>query len=174
MPFVVGDNKKPFEKPDSGVFAGTLADVVDLGIVPTKFGAKAKVRLVWVLDKNDSEGRPFRVIRQVNATMNEKAQLFDVVKSILGTAPPVPYDIEALIGRSNQLVIIKENGPDGKPYVNVKGILPLPAGLAAPKIPADFVRAKDKKQNGQTAAGSAVGNQQSAPAQEIADEDISF
>jgi hypothetical protein len=171
MPFIVSNGSKPFEKPDSGVFNGTLADVVDLGVVPTKFGAKAKVRLVWVLDKNDSEGRPFRVIRQVTASLNEKAQLFDVVKSILGTAPPVPYDIEALIGKSNQLVIIKEAVGD-KVFVNVKGILPLPVGLAAPKIPADFVRAKDKKNQPVTQAASA--NSTIAPTVEVEDDDIPF
>ena len=171
---LISSNNKPFEKPDSGVFLGVVADVVDLGLVQTKFGAKAKIRIVWVLDKNDSEGRPFRVMRQLNATMNEKAQLFDLVKGILGTAPPVPFESETLIGRANQLVIIKETVAD-KVFVNVKGVLPLPTGAVAPKVPADFVRAKDKpKQAGQpaTVAGTAT---QAAPAVEVEDDsDIPF
>jgi len=173
MPFVVGNNQKPFEKPDSGVFAATLADVVDLGLVPTKYGTKAKVRLVWVLGSNDSEGRPFRVMRQFNATLNDRGDLYKAVKDILSTAPPVPYDIETLIGKSNQLVIIKETVGD-KIFVNVKGILPL-GNLTAPKIPADFVRAKDKKKDQpSTAAGSTTGNTQPASETEVADEDIPF
>ncbi len=161
-------SNKPFEKPDSGMFNGVIADVVDLGIVQTKFGPKPKIRIVWVLGKNDSEGRPFRVIRQVTATMNERGQLFDIVKNVFGTAPPAPFESETLIGRANSLIIIKETQGD-KTFVNVKGVLALQG--TAPTIPADFVRAKDKKnQPGQTQANSAA----TQAAAEVEDEDIPF
>jgi len=72
------------------------------------------------------------------------------------------------------LVIIKETAPDGKTiYINVKGILPLPTGVAAPKIPVDFVRAKDKKNQPASAAAPAA-TQAAAPEVEVADEDIPF
>ena len=157
---IIENNQKDFEKPDTGTFLGTIIDVVDLGKVQTTFNGqvreKVKIRIVWVLDKTDSEGNPFRVMRQVNASMNEKAALYELVKGILGGAPPVPFDDETLIGRSNQLVIVKE--PDlktGKVYANVKVILPLPAGAIPPQAPQGFVRSKNKTQ-GQAVATSAA------------------
>jgi hypothetical protein len=142
---VINDNSKTFEKPNTGQFIGTIIDVVDLGKVKTMYGEKAKIRIVWVLDKNDSEGQPFRAIRQVNASVNEKSTLYEIVKSILGMAPPVPFDTEVLIGRSNQLFIVTEKDEKtGKVFANVKIILPLPAGVTPPQAPAGFIRAKDK------------------------------
>lgn len=165
MALIVNDNKKIFEKPDSGSFVGVIADVVDLGVVPTKFGNKAKVRIVWILGKpdgsgyaNDTEGNPFRVMSSVNATMNEKSDLFKLVRSILGAAPPVPYDVELLLGKSNMLFVVREtDGATKKDYANVKGIVALPANVPALAIPANFVRSKDKKDTrGQASAPAAA------------------
>lgn len=147
-----------YEQPDSGVFIGIIADVVELYGVKTKFGEKNKVRIVWILDKNDSQGKPYRVVFQKNAVMHEKSDLFKAVRAILGDNPPVTFDTESLIGRANQLFIMKEKDPStGKEFANVKGINALPAGAAVPKVPADFVRAKDKKP-------AAAPAQQNAPA----------
>jgi hypothetical protein len=135
---------KNYEKASSGLFLATVIDIVDLGKVTNQFGTKVKIRIVWVLNANDTEGKPFRVIRQCNASINEKSALYDIAKSILGTAPPAPFDSEILIGRSNQLVIVKEADPKtGKEFANIKAILPLPAGAIPPQAPADFKRAKD-------------------------------
>lgn len=142
---LIENNQKIFEKPDTGQFAGTIIDIVDLGKVRTKFGEKVKVRIVWVLDKNDSEGQPYRVMRQLTASVHEKSQLTEVVKGITGQAPVAPFDPDTLIGRSNMLWITKEkDATSGKDFANVKAILPLPAGMAAPPIPQGFVRSKDR------------------------------
>lgn len=134
-----------YEQPDSGIFIGVVADVVELYGVKTKFGEKNKIRIVWILDKNDKQGKPYRVVFQKNASMHEKSDLYKAVRAILGENPPVKFDTETLIGRANQLFIMKESDPSGKEFANVKGINALPAGTAIPKIPADFVRAKDKQ-----------------------------
>lgn len=136
---------KSFEQPDAGLFNGVIADIVDLGIVKhPQYGDKAKLRIVWVLDKNDSEGKPFRVIGTYNQSMNEKSTLFELVSQILGQAPAAPFESETLIGKANQLFLVKSKDAKGKEYTNVKGVLPLPAGAVAPAIPTDFVRVKDK------------------------------
>ena len=154
MAILVTDNRREFEKPTSGAYLGVIADTVDLGVVSTKFGNKMKVRIVWLLGKPDgsgyavdSEGNPFRVMSELNASMNEKSDLFKLIRGVLGAAPPAgPYDVEQLIGKSNQLFIVLEKNADGtREYANIKGILPLPAGVAALTVPATFVRHKDKK-----------------------------
>ena len=143
---LVNDNSRKYPTPESGEFLGTIADVVDLGIVHSpKWGDKAKIRIVWVLDKLDAEGKPFRIQRTVNATVSsgppKPSDLYNIVKDVTGQAPAVPFETEVLIGRSNKLFIIKEGE-----YANIKGILPVPAGVVPPPIPAGFVRAKDKDQ----------------------------
>lgn len=150
---LVENNVKEFEKPENGFFNGTIVDVVDLVDQKTQYGTKTKIRVVWVLGKMDgsgyaldSEGNPFRVTSTVNATMNDKGRMYDLVKSILGTAPPVPFQSEELIGRSNLLLIARET-KEGKTFANVKAIAPLTAGSVAPAIPQGFVRAKDKPKN---------------------------
>ena len=155
---IITDNAKTFENPDTGTFIGTIVDVIDLGRIKTQFGEKNKIRIIWVLDKNDSSGQPFRVMRQLTASMNEKAALYELVKGILGAAPPVPFDDETLIGRSNQLVVVKEADPKtGKVFANVKVVLPLPAGVIPPQAPQGFVRSKNRvaTQSG-AVAGSAA------------------
>lgn len=171
---------KEFEKPESGIFLGTIIDVVDLGLVPNKdpkLAAQVRVRILWVLDKNDSEGNPFRVMEQPTAKISSAgvrpSRLYEICVGVLGTAPPVPFDTEALIGKSNQLFITKEGQ-----YSNIKGFLPLPAGAVAPKAPANFVRAKDRSKPGTTQAEPAqtvnLNSPSQQPAVSVPDQDIPF
>jgi len=138
-----------YEQPDSGIFIGVIADVVDLYGVKTKFGEKNRVRIVWILDKNNSQGKPYHAVLTKNGTMHEKADLFKAVRAILGTNPPIVQNTEALaqllIGKASQLFIMREKNEQGKEFSNIKGINALPPGAVVPKIPTDFVRAKDKK-----------------------------
>ena len=116
-----------------------------------KFGEdKVRIRIIWVLDKLDSEGKPFRVMREVNASIADKpkkSSLYEIVEGVFGRAPQVPFDDETLINRSNELTVVRETDPKtGKVYANIKAILPLPAGAVPPAIPQGFVRAKFRSQ----------------------------
>jgi excisionase family DNA binding protein len=140
-------------KTETVLFAGTIIDVLEFQNVKTKYAVRNQLRIIWVLGNSDSggyfldgQGIPFRVFRQVNATMNPRSRLHKIVRRVLGTAPPIPFDTEDLIGRSNILSIAKEFS-NGKFYANVKAILPLQRGDVGPAIPQDFVRAKDRPKN---------------------------
>jgi hypothetical protein len=140
------DKSGNYENPKSGAYIGIVADVAELLNVPTRFGPKNKVRIIWILDQKDSTGKPYRVMEQVNASINEKARLYEIAKGVLGAPPATKsFDTESLMGKANQLFIVVERGEDGKDYAHVKGILPLPQGATVPAVPADFVRSKDKK-----------------------------
>lgn len=162
---IKASEKKPFEQPDAGVFAGTIIDVVDLGLVKSTYNGETteqqKIQVIWVLDKSDSQGRPFRIQAMYNANINmnpksgKKSRLYELIEQIFGTSPSLEFESESLIGRSNQLFLVKEtNATSNKVYTNIKGLLPLNQGQVGPKAPADFVRAKDRKQQtgGQTQA----------------------
>jgi hypothetical protein len=160
---MIVEPRKEFEKPETGEFNATIVDVVDLGKVKRQYGEKVQIRIIWALGLPDgsgryavdSEGKPFRVFKTVNATLDERGKLYDLVKSILGTAPPVPFDSEILMGRSNKLFV--EKAPDPKTgivYANVKFITFLTAGHIPPPIPQGFVRAKDKPANTYSQSGA--------------------
>lgn len=171
---LVSNNTKDFEKPDSGMFTGVLADVIDVGLQPTAYGPKAKVRLVWILNAKDTEGNYYRVMTQATASLNEKARLYQIVKDILGSAPPVPYELDGLIGKVNQLVIVREKSADGtKVFANVKAIIPAPPGTTF-AVPQGFVRQKDKKQGTANTAAPVAASQVPATSVQISDEDIPF
>ena len=188
---LVESNMKVFEKPKSGLYRGVLADVVNLGPVTQTYQGKTKVspmvRLVWILNAKDSEGNHFRVMRQVTASMAEKANLYGIVRDITLATPEVPFELETLIGRNSELVVALETSKKGKAYANVKAIM-VPLSPEVFKVPADFVRNKDRKDAqagaaalvaaaplvGQVASGLAQSASAAANAPQPEDEDIPF
>lgn len=148
---------KSFEKPDAGMFLGTIIDVVDMPNIVTQYGVKNKVRIQWVLSKTDgspaldSQGNSFTVVAMHNATLTEKSNLMRDIKMILNGVPPVINSTEQLaqllIGRSNQLFLTKTANPAkvGDFFINVNGIAPLVPGQVPPQAPQGFVRSKDRQ-----------------------------
>lgn len=192
---VVIDNKPPKEYPvaSEGVSLIVLADVEDLGVQPGFYGAKPQVRLTWVIDEKDPDGNYFVISRTFTASMHEKSNLFPVVQDMLGSKPPVPFDLEKLLGRVNLGVIKRTKITDennkhfGKTFANIVSFLtPKPGQTFA--VPSDFVRGKDGGKFGklpQTRNNNQPQQQSrtAAPAQrpttapaapEVADEDIPF
>lgn len=147
---------KVFERPQGGVFLGTIIDVVDMPQQPTKFGPKDKVRVLWVISHIngapylDKEGQPFTIAGFYNATMTDNSNLTKALRQILQAQPPLITNTEdltrLLMGRSNQLFLTQE--PDqkkvGEFVVFVAGISPLPPGVVPPQAPAGFVRHVNK------------------------------
>lgn len=178
---LVESNMKVFEKPKSGLYRGVLADVVNLGPVTQTYQGKTKVspmvRLVWILNAKDSEGNNFRVMRQVTASMAEKANLYGIVRDITLGTPEVPFELESLIGRNSELVVALEKSKKGKEYANVKAIM-APLSTEVFKVPTDFVRSKDRKDKqaaqGSTAPAAGMAQAPQASAPEPEDEDIPF
>ena len=178
---IIQKSGKVFEKPEAGIFVGTIIDVVDLGLVPSKNpkfpDPQVRIRIVWVLDKNDSEGRPYRIIEQPTAKLSDggnatkKSRLYEICEGVFQTAPPVPFESENLMGRSNRLFLAKEGE-----YTNIKGFMPLLPTDVSPKAPADFVRHKDKDKtkSGTPASTTPTTAVTSAPVSQPVTEDVEF
>ena len=180
MSMMVTNTAKVFEKPESGIFHGILADIVELKDVKTVYKGVEKVqdcvRFIWILDKNGKDGKPLSVAQRYTKVLHENSNLYKAVKQIKDTAPPIPYDIELLLGTIKKLVIIRDTKEGGKDYANINGYLPPDKGVQV-AVPADFVRSKDRpKQGTATATAPAQPAQTKAPASEpeVADEDIPF
>lgn len=142
----IGGALTKYEKPDAGMFVGTIIDVIELGVVPSRngFAAQERVRIVWVLDKNNSQGKPYFISEAPTTKWSDgtsgykKSRLYEISEGVFGTLPPVPYDSELLIGKSNLLFLAKEGE-----FVKIKGFMPVPSDRIAPKAPSDFKRDKD-------------------------------
>lgn len=189
---------KKFEKPSAGIWLGRVIDVEELGLVQSKgnFAAQVRTRIVWVvapvpgqgLSNVDSEGRAFRHMEQPPSKMTpptkyQASRMYKLAEQVFGGADkiPVPFDDEFFMDRVNQLVLVT-NGPMGE-FRSIAAMMPVPAAMIGlvPAVPTGFVRAKDRpKQQGQqgqqnpVTPSTAAANVQSAPAQEIQDEDIPF
>jgi hypothetical protein len=147
-------DQKEFEHPEDGQYLGVIADVIDLGEVETGFGVKPRVRLVYLLDQNDSEGNPFRVVATYTASLHEKANLRKALKQILGADVSGQFDLEELLGINNQLVV-QTTEKDDKVYTNIVAILKAPKGSPRLQIPDDFIRQQDKQKKQQSAKKAA-------------------
>jgi hypothetical protein len=135
---------KNYETPETGVFLGTIIDVIDVGKKMTPWGEKHKIQIVWVLNALDSQGKPFRILREPPISMNEKSKLYETVRDVFApqVLPPGAFETEWLVGRSNRLYVRKElPNAKGRVYANIIDISPLQAGDVAPVTPADYVRA---------------------------------
>lgn len=189
---MIVDNKptKVFEKPTAGLYDGVLADIVYIKDKPTSFGLKNVARFVWILSAKDTEGNPFRVMREVNQSLDESSHLFGLARDIRnGVPPPVPFELDELLGTQSQIVITRSTGVNkktGKPveYANVANVLPGKAGVAV-AVPQGFVRDKDKpakgsqpvqgSQNTQAAtSASTVASPAAAASQQDDSEEVAF
>jgi len=179
MPIIATAKGKDFETPDTGMYHGILADVVDLGLIKTTYQGKEKeqhmIRLIWVLDKNGKDGAPLTVQQRFPLSLHEKANLYKAVKQILNAAPPQTYDIELLLGQTRKLFIMQEPNKAGdKMFANVKGITPADKGVTV-ALPAGFVRSKDKNKEtpGPQQQPASVAPPVGHDAEDV-DEDIAF
>jgi len=138
--------QKDFEIPADGLYQAVLADVIDLGNLPTNYGEKHRVRFIFILPDTDSEGRPFRLMQQMTLSLHEKSIMFKAVRRLLGKDPGESLDLETLIGKQCQLDVIQNEGAEGKMYANIATIL-APIKNQAVGIPADFVRDCNKEKD---------------------------
>ena len=142
---------KTYEKPESGLFHGVLADIIDLGQVTTSYQGQTKtvpmVRFVWILNVFGKDGKPLSVTQRFNVSnLHEKSNVYKTLKQILNAPPPPNFDIENLINQTRKILINREHSADGtKDFANVMGILPADPGVAV-LIPSDFIRAKFRTQ----------------------------
>ena len=189
MPIVVNINSGVDREPVSeGVHSVVLADVVDLGVLPTAFGDKHKVQFVYLTDEADEAGKTKYLFERFTASLHEKASLRKRVKQLLGGKEPdgSAFDLESLIGTQARVVVEHNEGNDGKVYANVASVMK-PDPKVRVDIPSDFTRQQNKpgyqgpkKPNaavkaaggGKAAAAAVLSRPQQT--QPISDEDIPF
>ncbi len=147
-----------FTPAPAGSWGAVCCDVVDLGIVESTFSGKAKkqhkIRIVWQIDEDMPDGKPFLVSQRYTLSLHEKAGLRKDLESWRGrpfTEEELEgFDVETVIGAPCLLSIV-QNANGGNVYANVRGVMKLPRGMQAIQV-RDYTRVIDRtgEQAGQT------------------------
>jgi hypothetical protein len=155
---------KDFEQVEDLIQNAVLADIVDKGLVPNKYKKAEpgkpepmvhKCYFVWIVAEEDSDGKNKRVFESFTVSLDGKATLRKRYKELTGKkdedleamkANKQKADLDALIGAKRKLVLSKEDGSNGKPFIKVQATMPVKKGEATPDIPADFVRKQDRQE----------------------------
>jgi hypothetical protein len=109
---------------------------------------QTKTRLVFLLDAQMDDGRPFELAPLYTASLHEKAKLRKDLESWRGRAfTPEElkgFDLEKLIGANCQIQVVHAKVGE-KVYANVAAIVPLSKNQPKLSLPPGHVRHKDKK-----------------------------
>jgi len=136
--------KSTFQSVPEGVYESVCVDVVDLGIVDGKFGAKHKLKIVWEVSEKMKDGRPYIMSQRYTASLNSKANLYKDLKSWRGRDFTVDelkdFEMDSIIG-AGCILVVKHTENDGNVYANVASILKSKEKLAAT---GKYIRAKDR------------------------------
>jgi hypothetical protein len=160
MPLIAKGSSSNFTPAPAGQWQAVCVDVVDRGWHEKTFNGQAvlgkdgkpaqvhKVQLMWEINEEMADGRPYIVSAWFNLSLHEKATLRKSLESWLGrtlTEPEVTegYDLETLLGKNCQLTVVHKVTPNGT-YANVTAIVPLMKGMKNIKPSADYVRFCDR------------------------------
>lgn len=135
MPLVIKEQEGHFEPAPPGLHQAVCVDVVDLGIVQGKFGAKSKLKLVWQLKSKNSKGERFQARATYTQSLFEGSNLRRDLESWRGRAfteeERKGFDVEKLIGVNCQLALKQEKSKStGRTYAKVTAVLPPVKGAA--------------------------------------------
>ena len=112
-------------------------------------GLVDKTRLVWLLEEmNPKTGKPYEVSQIYTLSLHPKAKLCQQLEAWRGKVftdeERRGFDVEKLIGVPCQVQVVHKV-TDGGTYANVQTIIPLGKGQTRLKVPADFIRRKDRE-----------------------------
>jgi hypothetical protein len=132
-----------FESAPAGVHTARLYRLVDLGTQTGDYQGKPtkarKLLLSFELlgDERMQDGKPFTISRRFTASLGEKAALRAFINQWRGRALSedeirAGYDVKKLLGASC-LLNATESERDGKTYMNIASVMPLPKGMPKPE-----------------------------------------
>ena len=143
-------DRKEFVLAPAGLHQAVCCDYVDLGILEVtwmgQIKKQPKIRVVWQLDEDMEDGKPFIVQKRYTAKLFEKATLRKELESWRGRpftdAELDGFDLDNIIGANCQLNI-QHVTKDGKTYANVVSVVPLGKNMQKLTV-RDYVRVQDR------------------------------
>ena len=150
MSFIVED-KGNFEATPSGMHLARCYRIIDLGTQKTEYMGQVKylhkIMLGWEIHgTNDDgtplrmrDGRPFAIFKNYTLSWSEKATLRGDLQSWRGKPFSQEemrrFDLKTVLNAWCMLNVIERAGQDGKMYVNVSGVTPVPAVIKKSGLP---------------------------------------
>ena len=127
-----------FEPAPSGTHMARCYMVVDLGIQPTKYGDKHKIRIGWELSNEKmAAGRPFAVSQEYTASLHADSNLTKVLTSWRGRAfteeELAGFDLFKIAGAPCMVTVI-HNIEGERTFANIGSVTSVPKGLAIPEM----------------------------------------
>lgn len=151
MSFFVED-KGGFEVTPTGLHLARCYRIVDVGTQKSEYKGQVKflhkIMIGWEILGTDEDGqpirmkdgRPFAMFKNYTMSWSEKATLRGDLQSWRGkpfTQEELRrFDLKTVLGAFCMLNVIERQGNDGKMYVNVAGISPVPAMIKQAGLPA--------------------------------------
>jgi hypothetical protein len=152
MSFIVEDTGGSFEATPAGMHLGRCYRIIDLGTQKSEYLGQVKtlrkVMLGWEIHAQDDDGnplrmkdgRPFGMFKNYTLSWAEKANLRADLQSWRGKPFSQEemrrFDLKTILGAWCMLNVIEKQGNDGKMYVNVTGITPVPSMIKQAGMPA--------------------------------------
>lgn len=136
-----------------GQYPALCIDVVDVGWMPTQYGPKCKVRLVFYCGQQAQrmiegvmETYPMLVFATHAQTLSERGNLRPFLESWRGRAfTPEQlkgFDLDHLLLVPAFLQVLHNETGE---YANVQTIMPMPEGFEAPAAPSDYQRVHERE-----------------------------
>jgi hypothetical protein len=151
MAFIVKESGGNFESTPSGMHLARCYRIVDLGTQKSEYMGQVKylhkIMLGWEIHttKDDGttlkmrDGRPFAMFKNYTLSWSEKANLRLDLQSWRGkpfTQEEMrSFDLETILGAWCLLNVIERPGKDGKMYVNIDTVTPVPAMMKKAGLP---------------------------------------
>ena len=145
---VSGKSGKDFTIHPPGVFAARCTRIIDLGTHDTEWEGKKKKthKIVFAFesaelmgdDEGEFAGKPYLIVQRYTASLGAKAKMRADLESWRGRkftpAEIESFDLHNVLGKPCFVNMVhSDSDSSGKTYSNVASIMPLPAGMSAPK-----------------------------------------
>lgn len=170
MPIYSRKPDSDFQLAPEGLFQAVCCDVIDLGMLETKWGKKHKVRFRWQIDERDDNRKRFQIQQSFTNSLHEKASLRGMLKSWRGRdfteEELMQFDLETVLKANCQINIVHAETEKGT-WANVSAIVPIVNGVNKITVE-DYVRMCDRQPDDTPATG-----QQQEPFQ-ASEEDVPF
>lgn len=175
MPIIAKASGGNFIPAPEGTHSAVCVDVVDLGLLEVKWKNETKiqhkVKVVWQIEEEMQDGKPFLVSKRYTLSLHEKAGLRKDLESWRGRAFSEEelkgFDVENLLNVPCLLNVV-HNGATGTIYANVSTIMRLPKSMQ-PIKGRDYVRVQDREPDSRDKSGDGP-----AAAWEVTDDDVPF
>jgi len=143
-----GDSDR--QLPKSGLHNAICCDAYGAGTDETPWGIKQKVALAFELDEIHPEfNNPHRVTKRYTMSLHEKSNLSQDLESWFGRSISPEkrkegVDLETLVGRPCQLVIVHNTDNQGRDWANISTIIPADPNKPI-QLSGSYTRVKDRQ-----------------------------